>query len=430
MIERRQRKRRDGSAYTVWRVRWYDTTGAERSRTFDRAADARAFEAKVRTLKRGDNLAELDAGRETLADFAAEWWEHYAVGNLARNTLKGYATSWNTHVLPRLGGYRLRDLSPQIIVAFRTDLEAEGVGVDAIRKALAMLQGILQRAVEWERIQGNPVKAVRKPRPARRRAVSPLPPTAVEAVRSVLLEDGRLADATLVSVLAYAGLRPQEALALQWRHVRRRTLLVEQALVDGQLKGQKTNRPPRTVELLSELARDLAEWSLAGGRPGPDAYVFPASGGGPWQDHDWRNWRKRVYIPAAQAAGLESPRPYDLRHSFASLLIHEGRHSVVDIAAQLGHDATMTLSTYAHVVAELRDAPKLGADEQIRAARRSLMSTECGPNTAHEPIPGQMAMFELPSEQQKAPQMRGFGGEPTGGLEPPTPSLRVMCSTS
>jgi hypothetical protein len=61
----------------------------------------------------------------------------YAVSNLARNTLKGYAASWNSHVLPRLGGYRLRDLSPQVIVGFRTELEAAGVGRDVIRKALA-----------------------------------------------------------------------------------------------------------------------------------------------------------------------------------------------------------------------------------------------------------------------------------------------------
>jgi len=165
-------------------VRWYDATGGERSRTFDRAADAQAFEAKVRTLKRADDLMQFDAGKETLAEFAAEWWEQYAVSNLARNTLKGYAASWNAHVLPRLGGYRLRDLSPQVIVGFRAELEAAGVGRDAIRKALAMLQGILQRAVEWERIQGNPVKAVRKPRPDRRRAVRPLPPAMVEAVRA------------------------------------------------------------------------------------------------------------------------------------------------------------------------------------------------------------------------------------------------------
>ena len=430
MIEKRERKRRDGRAYTVWRVRWYDPIGRERSRTFDRSTDAHAFEAKVRTLKRADDLAQLDAGKETLAEFAAEWWEQYAAGNLARNTLKGYASSWNAHVLPRLGGYRLRDLSPQVIVAFRTELERAGVGRDAIRKALAMLQGILQRAVEWERIQGNPVKAVRKPRVERRRAVRPLPPASVEAIRNALLEDGRHGDATLVSVLGYAGLRPQEALALQWRHVRRRTLLVEQALVDGELKGQKTNRPPRTVDLLPALATDLAEWRLASGRPDGATYVFPAAGGGPWRDHDWRNWRKRVFIPAAEAAGVAEPRPYDLRHSFASLLIHEGRHSIVDIAAQLGHDATMTLSTYAHVVAELRDAPRISAEEQIRAARRGTGREPYGPYTAHETIPGQLTMFDLASEQEKAPHLRGFGEEPTGGLEPPTPSLRVMCSTS
>ncbi len=39
----------------------------------------------------------------------------------------------------------------------------------------------------------------------------------------------------------------------------------------------------------------------------------------------------------------------------------------------------MTLSTYAHVVAELRDAPKVTADEQIRDARRALAGDSYGP---------------------------------------------------
>ena len=52
-------------------------------------------------------------------------------------------------------------------------------------------------------------------------------------MRARLLEAGRLRDASLLVVLAYAGLRPQEALALEWRHVRERTLLVERA--DGLL---------------------------------------------------------------------------------------------------------------------------------------------------------------------------------------------------
>jgi site-specific recombinase XerD len=44
-------------------------------------------------------------------------------------------------------------------------------------------------------------------------------------------------------------------------------------------------------------------------------------------------------------AGLSSGRPYDLRHSFASLLLHEGR-DVISVARQLGHGAELTLRTY------------------------------------------------------------------------------------
>src|SRR5215207_2185816 len=50
-----------GTAYVVWRVRWHGGE-RERNRTFDRLTDARAFEAKVRTLKRNDGLAEARRG--------------------------------------------------------------------------------------------------------------------------------------------------------------------------------------------------------------------------------------------------------------------------------------------------------------------------------------------------------------------------------
>lgn len=64
---------------------------------------------------------------------------------------------------------------------------------------------------------------------------------------------------------------------------------------------------------------------------------------------------------------------HDLRHSFASLLLHEGR-SVIYVARQLGHDARLTLSRYGHVIDELEDMPLIGAETAIadaRLARRS-----------------------------------------------------------
>ena len=195
-------------------------------------------------------------------------------------------------------------------------------------------------------------------------------------MRAQLLADGKLRNASLLVVLAYAGLRPQEALALEWRHVRERTLLVERAVSDGQLKVLKNRRQPRTVPLLVPLKDDLAEWRRASGSPAPGAPVFPSSSGGFWRATDWRNWRKRAYKPVAEAVGLPGARPYDLRHAFASLLIHEGRLSVVEIAAQLGHNPTVCLDTYAHVMAEERDGDHVSAEEQIVLARTGLIVSE------------------------------------------------------
>jgi integrase len=394
VIQKRERRRANGSTYAVWRVRW-EEAGRERSRTFDRLKDARAFEAKVRTLKRSDDLAELDAGTETLAEFAEEWWRVYARPNLERSTMKNYAQLWNKHGLSRLGDLRLRDVSPRVVADFRLDLERSGVGPAAVRKTLAVLQSMLQRAVERERIRSNPVRAVRKPSARRQLAVHASPPEEVERLRSEL----GLRDATLGCVLAYAGLRPQEALALQWRHVRERTLLVEQAATDGRLKGQKTNRPPRSVDLLAPLRDDLAAWRSASSPPHTDVYLFARADGGLWREDDWRTWRKRHFAPAAQAIGMTSPRAYDLRHSFASLLIHEGRLSIVELAEQMGHNATMCLSTYAHVMAELRGAPKVSAEEQIWAARAAVKRVR---RNAIRPKSG-------PRADPRTTALRGFG---------------------
>jgi hypothetical protein len=48
------------------------------------------------------------------------------------------------------------------------------------------------------------------------------------------------------------------------------------------------------------------------------------------------------------------------------LLIHEGRLSVVEISAQLGHNPTVCLDRYAHVMAEERDGDR---DRSLRPGR-------------------------------------------------------------
>jgi hypothetical protein len=98
-----------------------------------------------------------------------------------------------------------------------------------------LLGAILQRAFENGHIPSNPARAVRKAPLPRKSEVRPLAPATIERMRAA----SSPRDATLISVLAYAGLRPGEALAIQWRDIREQTILVERAISLGEEKDTK-----------------------------------------------------------------------------------------------------------------------------------------------------------------------------------------------
>ena len=75
-------------------------------------------------------------------------------------------------------------------------------------------------------------------------------------------------------------------------------------------------------------------------------------------------------------AGLRPQEAVRLRWG-QSLLLHEGR-SVIYVARQLGHDATLTLKTYGHVIGELEDQPQIPAEDAIRAAREKAAGDRRG----------------------------------------------------
>jgi integrase len=147
------------------------------------------------------------------------------------------------HIAPYLGQLKLSELTPEIIGRWQAERIAAGAGRTSVLKALTLLGGILQRAVEAERLARKPARLVRKASRPARREVRPMAPATVEALRTA----SRSRDAALISVLAYAGLRPQEALALSWGDVRERTILIERAVSLGREKDASLSLPSRLV---------------------------------------------------------------------------------------------------------------------------------------------------------------------------------------
>jgi integrase len=375
----RRYERRDGSVTETFTVRFRDDDGVKRRRSFDGLDDALDLLAKRRSARRWrpEELRQEQAGRQSLGDYFDQWWLDHAVVDLKRSTLKVYRCLWLAHAEPRLGALPIREIDAPRVVRFRGELLKAGVGVQSIVKTMSMLQRVFRDAVEAGEAPFNPVKAVQKPAPGPVREVHPLTPLEVERLALDLDLRGYDTSAFLVRLMAYTGLRPQEALALHWYAVRKQTLLVELANADGELdrlKNRKRSRKrSRTVDLGKPVQEDLAALRRARGNPADAELVVPhETTGGLWLDEHYRTWRRRIYVPSAENVGLSSRRPYDLRHTWASLLIAEKRLSIAELAEQLGDKTSTVLDTYGHVINEWRRRQSISIETEIRKARKRL----------------------------------------------------------
>jgi hypothetical protein len=135
-MERSSCERREGSTRTRRRLAGAlaRRSRATRSRVVGKKGDADALDAEVKRAKRLGGMALVNNSRETLDDFAKAWWNRYAVPNLQRHTLLGYASMLDVHIIPRLGQTPLRSLTPELIGEMRAEMVADGVGEPAIRK--------------------------------------------------------------------------------------------------------------------------------------------------------------------------------------------------------------------------------------------------------------------------------------------------------
>ena len=380
-------KRKSGVAY---RVVWRDLDGVRHSRTFTVKADAdlhdremkRLRETGVRSRKRGD--------RVSLSEYVRTRWVPEHVARLAPSTQQHYRSTWLSRVQPELGGLPLTAIDVPTVKAWhsrmledakRASVEAGAdrlVGQVAIERALStVLSSILRSAVEDGLIEVNPVTVIKKSRVKldangeRRKPDSLviLDPFGVERLRSMM--DAH--DATLVAVLAYAGLRPGEAWRLTWDDVNADTIRVW---------GRKT-ATVRYVPLRPPLAAWLEAW-----REHPDSgseFVFAqamrstARRSSDEGARDHRAWNRRRFRPAVEAAGLpEKLRPYDLRHTCASLLNAE-HMSTAEAAAWMGHGHQLYLQTYCHIVERYRGRGKVDINAEILAARLAVESGKSGP---------------------------------------------------
>lgn len=385
-----------------WRVNWYETKNGvktKRTKAFNFIADAEAYQAELEDSIRSGKYTPPEHAEKTVREVSELWLA--GKKKVAQVTLKRADDELRTYVLPRWGDVKLRELDPDKINAWVSELEdgtAVRAYIDADRKARKLgpssirhlvqvtFGGIVRLAVKRRWIAESPLDGVELPVDEKTARKAYLTYTEVDALAAAAEQVDRDVSGSLVRWLAFTGTRINEALALRVEDVNltKRRAYVHRTWSSSR-DGKKIETDPkqheiRHVPIQPHLIAELA--LLMHGRPGSD-YVFRASrGGGPMDAHNWRN---RVFANAVEGAGLgevEGLTPHALRHTCASLAIAAGC-DVITLQAMLGHkDATHTLNTYAELWPDRLDTVTTAMSE-ARAAE--LMSTEGLPGAGGEP---------------------------------------------
>jgi len=284
-----------------------------------------------------------EANRETVAGFLTRWLDGKK-RHVSSSTFDGYRKIVELRLVPALGEHMVVDLKRKDVREWLSTLEISNKTLSNIQSCL---RSALTDAAEEELIDVNPLAGwtySRKEAPAKEDDVDPFSPEEQQAVLAALNGQAR----NMMQFALWTGLRTSELVALDWGDIDwlREEVMVSRAMTQaakGKAEVTKTAAGRRAVKLLrpamEALKAQKAHTFLA------DAEVFQNprtlgrwAGDGPI--------RKTIWMPAMKKAGVRYRRPYQTRHTYASMMLSAGEHPMW-VAKQMGHsDWTMIARVY------------------------------------------------------------------------------------
>src|SRR3954447_11853560 len=352
-----------GRRYRV-RYRRPDRTEAEK-RGFTTMREAELYLAMVTVSKAKGEYIDPVSSRVPVRMFADSWLRSKQPPMSKPSYYMTLERAWKNHVAPVWADREIWSIRRSEVQDWVSELATQKSRTVVLR-ALGVLAGILDVAIDDRRLTNNPARHIRNlPRngPGKRRVYLSHEQVATLAACS--------AHPALVLTLAYTGLRWGEATGLRVRSVnrlRRRFVIEENAVMIAYEihVGTPKTHEKRSVPYPERLA-PMIEQACAG--KAPEGLLF-GDGVSHMRNSGNKGWFANA-VRRAQAVDPSIPRltPHDLRHTAASLAISSGAN-VKAVQRMLGHaSAAMTLDTYADLFDEDLDAVAERLDLAARAVR-------------------------------------------------------------
>jgi integrase len=324
---------------TTWSVRYRDAEGVQRLRGgFQTKTDAGEWiddkVDEVEALRNGERLAPSEI--PTVTEFVERFLETHEVDPATTDKLR-YELK---HATREFGDKRLDQLRTPDLAAWRAKLPER-----SRHQLFRSFRQVLEQAVTWQLIDRNPSDRIRNRRVKldENREIRPFVSwEEVESIAAELLPVYR----ALPVFLAGTGMRPEEALALEWRDIDKTNAVasIERVHSQGRTKPcMKSDRQRRRVPLRAKVLEALDGHPRRIGT----RLVFPAH-----HEADYiklKTFYLRHWRPALRAAGIEHRGVYACRHTFAAWSIAAGVQ-LFYLSRIMGTSVTQIDVTYGHLV--------------------------------------------------------------------------------
>jgi integrase len=292
----------------------------------------------------------LGAGQTpTFKEFAETWYTESEIQwrRSYRITQRG---ALDKYLIPHFGTRAIGEITKADTLAFRADLakaparsKGSTLSNRRINAVMKPLRQILNEAADRFNFT-SPFRNIR-PLKVKRSDVQPFSLDEVQQILARVRPDYR----PYFTVRFFTGMRTGEVHGLKWKYVDfdRRLILVRESIVLNEEDELKTEDSMRDIQMTQVVYEAL---KLQHESTGKRTYVFCNQAGNPL---DNKNFNNRVWAPLLRNLGFEHRRPYQMRHTAATLWLASGE-APEWIARQLGHTTTeMLFRVYSRFVPNL-----------------------------------------------------------------------------
>jgi len=346
-----------------WQATVRGPDGREVTKAFPKRVQADQWAKERESDKLRGAWVDPRAGRETFGQWVIRYLKDGATHKRATTQARDRAVL-NHWFVPALGKRPIGSITPHDVRVVVQSMTVR-LAPRTVRTNYGVLRAAMSAAVDAGLFAVSPCRGIKLPEVPR-----------ISKPVALVSDVHRLADAVpeeyrSAIYLGSLGLREAEVFGLKVKAIDflRKTLTVEETVneVDGQLVigDGKTRSSVRTISVPTFVLDVLANHLQQTGRTEPDDYVVQAPNGGPVRAN---NFRRRVYVPALKAAGLDRALVFHrLRHSAGHHMRETGEPLEV-IQKRLGH---ASIRTTADVYGSLPVAVDKAASDRLNAMYKS-----------------------------------------------------------